>query len=78
MANKTTKLKQAELIEHPDDKANRERCEAFSASPEGLALAKRLMTEAELWVLITTYPDGDAHDALDALRERYWMQKEIP
>ncbi len=39
--------------------------------------ASELVTVAELFDLITVYPDDDAHEQLDKLRSRFWADDKV-
>jgi hypothetical protein len=55
--------------EHPEDREYRERGER-EAAEFGAAIVATYVNE--LPQLILTYADGDAHNLLDELRDRFW------
>lgn len=65
------------LREHPEDKATRLLSEAFATTPEARAIASEFATHDELLLLLSTYADAEAHDALGNLRERFWSDDRV-
>jgi hypothetical protein len=74
-SGKVSMSQATEPLEHPDDRAIREKCEAFGNTPAARAIAMERM-EAALR-LLTVFDDKDAAASLAELREWFWSDARV-
>lgn len=61
----------------PTDREIERAGQRYSERAQSAALAKTMVTHDELLELIVTYPDGEAHELLGKLRERFWASDQV-